>query len=129
MKNLTLILPFAIPPAEFLTDFRKSLNMPALSQLFAGLEQTNTHSIDDFSPALPHEYWQAGMHQSTGQQSAGCLASDADCRYSGDEGYWFLPQPIHIHVARDHLVLTDTERLEISQAEAEAFCDRCGSCR
>jgi hypothetical protein len=40
------------------------------------------------------------------------------------EGYWFLPQPIHIHVARDHLVLTDTERLEISQAEAEAFCDR-----
>ncbi|WP_374517144.1 hypothetical protein [Undibacterium squillarum] len=122
MKNLTLILPFAIPPAEFLTDFRKSLNMPALSQLFAGLEQTSTHSIDDFSPALPHEYWQAGMHLQAPVNSpavAWHLMQSAGIPVT--EGFWFLLQPIHIHVARDHLVLTDTERLEISQAEAEAF--------
>ncbi|GGX28845.1 hypothetical protein [Undibacterium squillarum] len=122
MKNLTLILPFAIPPAEFLTDFRKSLKMPALSQLFAGLEQTSTHSIDDFSPALPHEYWQAGMHLQAPVNSppvAWHLMQSAGIPVT--EGFWFLLQPIHIHVARDHLVLTDTERLEISQAEAEAF--------
>lgn len=122
MKNLTLILPFAIPPAEFLADFRKSLNMPALSGLLAGLELSTQQEFDDFSPALPHEYWQAGLQAETPANSpplAWHFMQEA--RLPVSEGFWFLLQPVHIHVARDHLVLTDTERLDIRPEESEAF--------
>ena len=35
-----------------------------------------------------------------------------------EPGTWFLLQPVHIHIARDHLVLTDQRQLQIGDTEA-----------
>lgn len=36
---------------------------------------------------------------------------------------WFLLQPSHLHVARDHLVLTDRRQLALGEAEARSLFD------
>jgi hypothetical protein len=38
-----------------------------------------------------------------------------------DAGFWFTLHPVHIHIARDHLVLTDQRRLEITEAESKVL--------
>jgi hypothetical protein len=38
-----------------------------------------------------------------------------------DAGRWFLLQPAHLHVARDHLVLTDWRALRIDDAESQVL--------
>ncbi|MES2041131.1 MAG: hypothetical protein V4495_25215 [Pseudomonadota bacterium] len=50
-----------------------------------------------------------------------------------EAGHWFILQPVHIHIARDHLVLTDQRRLNIGDAEsrplfeqAKASCEEMG---
>ncbi|MFZ6765486.1 hypothetical protein ACO0LM_00270 [Undibacterium sp. Di26W] len=45
-----------------------------------------------------------------------------------ETGYWFTLQPVHIHIARDHLVLTDQRRLEFSEEEARTLFDIARSC-
>ncbi len=40
------------------------------------------------------------------------------CGLTPVPGFWFTFQPVHIHIARDHLVLTDQRRLNISEAES-----------
>jgi hypothetical protein len=37
------------------------------------------------------------------------------------EGFWFTLSPIHIHVAQDHLVLTDQRQLRLSEEEAHCL--------
>jgi hypothetical protein len=37
------------------------------------------------------------------------------------EGFWFILNPIHLHIARDHLVLTDTRLLALSDESARAL--------
>jgi hypothetical protein len=39
------------------------------------------------------------------------------------EGHWFVLQPTHIHIARDHLVLTDLRQLALDAPEARALFD------
>jgi hypothetical protein len=41
---------------------------------------------------------------------------------SGD-GVWFIVNPVHIHAARDHLVLTDPRQLMITEQESRALFD------
>ncbi len=36
-------------------------------------------------------------------------------------GYWFIVQPAHFHVARDHLVLTDLRHLQLDDVESRAL--------
>ncbi|MFA9273951.1 MAG: hypothetical protein ACEQSE_03670 [Candidatus Aquirickettsiella gammari] len=38
-------------------------------------------------------------------------------------GFWFTLSPIHIHIARDHMVMTDQRRLEIDDKESRALFD------
>jgi hypothetical protein len=40
-----------------------------------------------------------------------------------ESGYWFVVQPVHLHVARDHLVLTDYRQLNLSESEAKTLFD------
>lgn len=37
------------------------------------------------------------------------------------DGTWFIVQPVHFHIARDHIVLTDPRQLAITDAEARAL--------
>lgn len=42
---------------------------------------------------------------------------------AADDGWWFLLQPVHLHIALDHLVLTDLRQLSVSEQESRALFD------
>ncbi|MCC9266218.1 hypothetical protein LOX66_20045, partial [Bacillus velezensis] len=41
----------------------------------------------------------------------------------GADGTWFILQPIHLHIARDHLVLTDPQQLQLAEEDARSLFD------
>jgi hypothetical protein len=125
MKQLDLFLPFALPPEEMARDLLRELKTPALAMLLGRSRRTGHHSTDVFSRALPHEI---RLAQSLGLSDRGIETSPALAAASmrrfglqADEGNWFLVQPVHLHIARDHLVLTDPRQLALSDEEARAL--------
>jgi len=42
---------------------------------------------------------------------------------SPQAGTWFVLQPVHFHIARDHLVLTDPRQLQLEEHEARVLFD------
>jgi hypothetical protein len=128
MIHIDILLPFGLPPAEMARDLLRECQAPALATLL-GRSKSNegSTSYDSFSRALPHEHW---LSQRFGLTGSG---TDADERGNSPpiagallrkhhpqlaQGYWFILQPAHIHVARDHLVLTDISQLALEDAES-----------
>lgn len=102
---------------------------PALATLLARGKLMNGDGgtgFDPFSRALPHEHWlgqQLGLSVTSSGAPRGnspAVAAPLLRRHEPtvDEGHWFVVQPAHIHVARDHLVLTDIEQLALQENEA-----------
>lgn len=120
MTNLEIILPFALPPAEHAKDLLRELQLPALAQLLARAKHSRQQETDSFAPALPHEQWLAGTMTDNSPPVA-----KAAMRTMGiaDEGHWFLLHPASLHIARDHLVLTDRRQLDLSDAESRTLFD------
>ena len=152
MKHLDILLPFGLPPPDTARDLIRECKAPALAMLLsrtAAGDSPGPQAVDPFSRSLPHESWLA---QRFGLPAAGATpavpASDA---IGGDtdekressrnnspavahaamralglppvEGHWFLLQPTHIHIARDHLVLTDMRQLALDPQEGRALFD------
>ena len=117
----TLLIPFALPPAEHAKDLLKTLRLPALSMLLARASDHELRHGDPFAPALPHERWLAGS--GTGNSPAVAQALMQAFGLPASEGHWFLLQPVHLHIARDHLVLTDPHALQVHEAESRALFD------
>jgi len=120
----TLLIPFALPPAEHAKDLLKSLQMPALAALIARASEQRLHSEEPFAPALPHERWLATGPGDNSPSDNSPPVAHALMHAFGlrpADGHWFLLQPVHLHIARDHLVLTDPQGLQISDAEARAL--------
>ncbi len=129
MRHTTLLLPFALPPAEHAKDLLGALDAPALAMLLARAQAGRHIDGDPFAAALPHETLLAGMN-------AGPVA-DAGATNSpplahalmqalglpAEDGYWFVLQPAHFHIARDHLVLTDLRQLAIDEASSRTLFD------
>ena len=122
MPAHTLLIPFALPPAEHAKDLLKSLHMPALATLLARTSKHRLQQEDPFAPALPHERWLADGSADNSPAVAHALMQ-AFGRAAAANGHWFLLQPVHLHIARDHLVLTDPHRLHASEAESRALFD------
>ncbi|MBC3868673.1 hypothetical protein [Undibacterium oligocarboniphilum] len=125
MKNLELLLPFSLPPAELRNDLIKAIQAPALANLLAASTTVQSKAADGFSSALPHEYWLAGYPAPANPANSPAISLHKMRTYnlSADDGYWFLLQPVHIHIARDHLVLTDQRRLDLSDQESRELFD------
>ncbi len=126
MTQLELLLPFAMPPAEMARDLLRELNMPALATLLARAGTPERQVSDGFSRALPHEYRLARQFGAPVQPDANtspALAIKAmqTQTLAPEAGYWFILQPVHLHIARDHLVLTDPRQLQLSEADARAL--------
>ncbi|MCA1326658.1 hypothetical protein [Herbaspirillum sp. alder98] len=128
MNQLTVLIPFALPPAELARDLLRQASAPALAMLLARAGQTAPpQACDPFSRALPHEHWLAqhfGLTRST-PDSSPPAASALMQRFGhgAREGHWFVLHPAHIHVARDHLVLTDVGQLQLEQAQSQKLFD------
>lgn len=126
MPRLDILLPFALPPTELAADLKKALNTPALATLLTRARADAAQVFDEFPRALPHEHWlaQALGHPSQRDNSPP-LAAPCMQRYGlqQSEGTWFILHPVHIHIARDHLVLTDPRRLDLTESEAHTLFD------
>ena len=119
MRDPTLLLPFALPPVQHAKDLIKSLHMPSLASLLARANERPERRFEAFAAALPHEILLYGTdidnspplsHQ--WMQQLGIAA---------EPGIWFILQPVHLHIARDHLVLTDPRQLMIDEQSSRAM--------
>lgn len=121
MRNTTLLLPFALPPAAHAKDLLAALDMPALALLLARAAEAPAREQRPFSASLPHESLLAGTDGSNSPPLAHALM--ARLGLPAAEGFWFVLQPAHFHVARDHLVLTDLRSLTLTDYDALALFD------
>lgn len=114
-------------------DILKELQTPALARLIALSKQGQTHVTEDFSRLLPHESLLTGRMSLDDvvtprpdfQQNSPATTHNKMQQFglTPSEGFWFILSPVHIHIARDHLVLTDQRKLAISDDEARALFD------
>jgi len=128
MTELDILLPFGLPPAELSADLLRELHTPALAALLARARMEPHESFDDFQRALPHEIWLArAFGLDAGTQAGSPPVAEALMRETGLQpsatDAWFVLQPVHIHIARDHLVLTDPRQLALDENEARALFD------
>jgi hypothetical protein len=122
MSQITLVLPFALPIPEFAPDLVRALEAPALAAL---LSRTRSHArmpVDDSIRALPHEQWLA---RALGLSDAGRPAFAAQamraCGLQAEAGTWFIVNPVHIEIARTHLMMGDPASLRLPEADSRAL--------
>lgn len=122
MSYLEIILPFSIPPAALSKQLLAQMKTPALADLLGHSKAIERQHFDEFSRLLPHEAFLSHCPQaSDAEQSNSPPFAHKYLRDAGlaqSEGFWFCLNPVHIHVARDHLVMQDQRRLAISEEEA-----------
>ncbi|WP_211466134.1 hypothetical protein [Collimonas silvisoli] len=137
MSHLTTLLPFGLPPQELARDLLRELKLPALATLLARSKTGHQRQqFDDFARALPHEMWLAsqfslpafdavapGQGQSVQNSPALACAAMRALGLRVEEGVWFILHPAHIHIARDHLVLTDIRQIGLSEADSRELFD------
>ncbi|RJG00212.1 hypothetical protein [Noviherbaspirillum sedimenti] len=127
MSQLDILLPFGLPPPDLAKDLLRQCKTPALAMLLARAKAPQTECFDPFARALPHETWLARklLPGNLLPESSPPLA-DALMRLHGlqaESGTWFVLQPVHFHIARDHLVLTDLRQLALDETESRALFD------
>ncbi|MFT5645209.1 MAG: hypothetical protein ACI83P_002776, partial [Janthinobacterium sp.] len=126
MNQLTLVLPFALPAPELATDLLRAMQAPALAAL---LSRTSSHRFerhDNGTRMLPHEAWlaQALTPGTAGLGGAGpalALAAMQGFKLGQDAGHWFIVNPVHIQIARNHLLMDDPRKLQLEDADARAL--------
>lgn len=121
MTQITLVLPYALPPAELAQDLVRALKAPALAALLSRAA-CRTLPFDDNLRALPHETW---LSQTLGLSPAGApaFAAAAMRGFGLDPGTasWFIINPAHIEIARSHLLMHDLRQLHLGEAHARAL--------
>lgn len=126
MNQIELLLPFGLPQPELARDLLRELKMPAFATLLAKSASVEQHRYDDFSHTLPHERWLtklAGLPTGNLEASSPPLATTAmrNVHLTADDGFWFVLQPVNLHIARDHLVLADPAQLQLAESEARTL--------
>ncbi len=135
MSHVELLVPFALPPAELAPDLLRELALPAMAMLLGrgslipgtdGQMDAQTDAANGFARALPHETWLArrfGLEQPavSGSSPPVAAALMRSMQREVAAGFWFIVQPVHFHIARDHLVLTDPRQLHLSETDARAL--------
>jgi hypothetical protein len=132
MSHLDILLPFGLPPEEMAADLFRELKTPALATLVGRAKSQSAASrhqlLDEFSRALPHEAWlarQFGVESRMREAGSPPVAVAAMQMFGlpSEAGVWFIVNPVYIHVARDHLVLTDQRQLPLAEQESRALFD------
>ncbi len=116
MSATTLLLPFALPPAEHAKDLLAALDAPALACLLARAQPGRRQDSEPFAAALPHEALLANASADNSPTVAHALMQNLGL--TPPDGHWFVLQPVHFHVARDHLVLTDLRQLDLDDTQS-----------
>jgi hypothetical protein len=131
MTEITLALPYALPPPEMATDLLRALKMPALASLLNRNNSFQFHIYDNDSRVLPHEAWLAhalGLASAPERPDTAAPLATAAMRGCGlqaeaAQGHWFMVQPAHIQLSRTHLLLSDLRALHLTQDESRGLYD------
>jgi hypothetical protein len=145
MSHIQIVLPFSLPPPELANDLLRELSLPSLSLLLARSATKKSSQPDRFDTndsetelmrALPHEGWLCSRLKTESQvDTSPAVAAGLmhNLKLPFEDGYWLIMQPVHFHIARDHLVLTDVRGLQISESESRTLfeiavplCDAAG---
>jgi hypothetical protein len=131
MRNLEILLPFGLPTPHLAPDLLRELSLPALSTLIAKSPKPVLRDFDSFSRMLPHEAWitQQIIHPSVNAANLASASNSPPLAVScmknlgleAELGNWFILHPVHMHIARDHLVLTDNRRLMLPEEHSRAL--------
>ncbi|WP_342114696.1 hypothetical protein [Pseudoduganella sp. OTU4001] len=116
MASTTVVLPFALPPAELAQELSRNLKAPALAALLSRNSLLKRHVLGDDCRVLPHETW---LTRAAGASLAAAVMRGFGLAPSG--GKWFIVHPVHIQLARNHLVLADSRRLRLDEADARVL--------
>lgn len=136
MTHLTLIVPFSVPPGagDDASDevvpgaLLRQLELPGLGKLLtrATPGPRERHGAD-FDPtalrSVPHERWlarRAGLDAVRVPSAPFMRLADGG---APDDQAWTCLQPVHIHAARDHLVMLHPAQLAVQPDEARALHD------
>ncbi len=125
MNHLELLIPFGLP-VDMADDLLRQLQAPALASLLGRSKKTASKHWEAFSRALPHEHRLASALQLQTPDNIDASPAFAETALQqhdqqADSGIWFLLNPVHMHIARDHLILTDMRQLSISEEESRAL--------
>lgn len=135
MSYLEIILPFGIPNPPLAKELLRQANTPSLAKLISFGTVRQHHQLNEFARLLPHEFCldQDPFAPGKSNQQIAELF-DREERHNSPAsthhlmvtkavtpppGFWFTLSPVHIHIARDHLVMTDPQRLTISEQESK----------
>jgi hypothetical protein len=126
MNQLTLVLPFALPPPELARDLLRALQAPALAALLARTSAHQLHPFDNGLRMLPHEAWlsqalKLAPVESTGPGAAFAAGAMRGFQLQQPDGHWFIVNPVHVQIARNHLLMDDPRQLQLDQADARAL--------
>jgi len=124
MSQITLVLPFALPFPEFAPDLVRALgaSTPALAAL---LTRTSSHArlpANDAIRALPHEQWLArALGLQDGGRPAFAACAMRALGIAPQAGTWFIVNPVHIEIARTHLMMQDPAGLRLPERDSRAL--------
>jgi hypothetical protein len=134
MTDITLALPFALPPAEMAPHLLRALQAPALATLLGRYSTRLSHTYAEHGRVLPHEAWLARTLGLTGPAAAPVTARTgaplatacmAGCGLGAQAatGHWLILQPAHIQISSTHPSLADPRALQLDEADARALYD------
>lgn len=130
MTQLEILIPFGLPPAEHAKDLISTLTSECgkdgLAMLLSRYNSLMCKRFDDFSPQQPYEIWLSkwlnkqpnAQHYTFLQQRAYSLNVNLN------PGHWFIVNPIHLHIAQNHLVLTDYRQLNLSEQDSSQLFEK-----
>jgi hypothetical protein len=116
----TLLLPAALVDRDWLGPEQAATRAAApgwraLTRRVRVLEEAGT---DDALPGEPgHERW---LHRRLGLPADSAAAACSAWLDGPADAAWRL-DPVHLHLGRDHLLLTDSRALDLSAADADAL--------
>lgn len=114
--NLQIVIPGLVWPNP-LSKAADGLALPALERLL-GLGEIDIGERDDMCSRLARCFGLAAAVPVAALRRGG----EADGTHPGGS-HWLCADPVHLHLAREHLVLTDATALDIEAAEATALVD------
>jgi hypothetical protein len=122
MTQITLVLPFSLPPPELAPDLLRVLKAPALAALLSRPSRLSRSPADDTLRALPHEAWLArALGLAADGRPAFASAVMRGYGLDGTQGCWHIVHPAHIEISRSHLMMTDPRQLQLSNEHARAL--------
>ncbi|MDB5962026.1 MAG: hypothetical protein JWP59_3320 [Massilia sp.] len=123
MTDLTLVVPFSLPPAELAADLVRALKAPNLAALLSRSASFKRSSVDGAGRSLPHERWLAAAMDLPGPGLPFATAVMRGFQLDPGADNWLIVHPVHIEIARTHLLMSDMRRINLVESHARALYD------